>query len=171
MVNRGGFVAGYRGSRLKYSLTHVVVWLVVCGLVGGCSLGGTSFQSPEHRERSGADKEDILASPQGAHVELRPLQLPSETVSAIEVLWEVPTEPVEGFVVRYGQAHEELSVERRLTVADIERVEDPTRGRLYRFVIEGIPTTQRLFLSIAAFNGGQESPPSKVFEVHPGQPE
>jgi hypothetical protein len=91
--------------------------------------------------------------------------------SSIEVLWEVPTEPIDGFIVRFGEAHEALTNERRLSLEDIERVEDRERGRLYRYVISDIPNAQRVFLSISAVKGAAESPPSKVFEIAPGVPE
>ncbi len=147
-------------------------FLAALGL-GGCSFSGTTFQSPEQtagaRSEAGGDKRDEvkLAVP----VELRALKSPSDSLSAIEVVWEVPAEPVEGFIVRYGDAYEALTEERRLAINELERIDDPARGRLYRHVIEGVSTNRRVFLTIAAFSGGQESPPSRVFEVFPGTPE
>lgn len=164
-------MGGVKGKRGVHALVGVG-FLVVLGL-GGCSLSGTAFQSPEQGAgaRPQADGEKEGEVKHAVPVELRALKSPSDSLSAIEVVWEVPAEPVEGFIVRYGDAHEALTDERRLTIANLERIEDPARGRLYRYVIEGIPTTRRVFLTIAAFSGGQESPPSKVFEVFPGTPE
>lgn len=168
MANRGGTVSQVSSGRVA-----VLVALIVGGVLSGCSFSGTSFQSFEDggRSKSHVEGEKAAVAKQTTAVELRALKSSADSVSAIELLWEVPQEPVEGFIVRYGAAHEALTAERRLAVADIERIEDPSRGRLYRYVIEGIPVTQRVFLTIAAFNGDHESPPSRVFEVFPGEPQ
>ncbi|MFM1849067.1 MAG: hypothetical protein RL417_2541 [Pseudomonadota bacterium] len=162
------------GGQLVYSLgedlggavlRHTVV-VTLSVLVWGCSLGGTSFQSP--RQGQGGSPTDLRSA---GSIELTPRRDTVGETSSIEVLWEVPTEPIDGFIVRFGEAHEALTNERRLSLEDIERVEDRERGRLYRYVISDIPNAQRVFLSISAVKGAAESPPSKVFEIAPGVPE
>jgi hypothetical protein len=88
----------------------------------------------------------------------------------IELLWEVPAEPVDGYIVRYGNFREQLSVEKKVLVGELEKRDDPERGSVYRYVIRGIPSTQRIFLSVATFRGDAVSLPSRVFEVFPGSP-
>jgi len=152
---------------MKYAVGRFFLIFLVAGSLAGCSLGRTSFQSPEVRssERKTAPRVgDTVGSS-------APLPPPVEERSAVEILWEVPTEPVDGFILRYGEAHEALSAERRLSIGEIDKIEDRERGKLYRYVIPDVANSQRIFLSISAFKGNTESLPSRVFEVAPGAPE
>lgn len=136
----------------------------------GCFSGNTSFQSPEVRSSERSAQKGKGES-RGESEHLQPAPDSSAERSSIEILWELPAEPIDGFTVRYGESHEALTTERRLAVSEVEKVEDPVRGKLYRYVIPDIPNSQRLFVSISAFKGETESTPSRVFEVAPGMPE
>ncbi len=85
--------------------------------------------------------------------------------SDVEILWEVPEDTVDGFVVRYGTSRNQMTNEVKLTAAQLELRTDAERGNIYRHVLRDIPADREIFVDIAAFRGAEVSPPSRVFEV------
>lgn len=76
-----------------------------------------------------------------------------ESIDGLAVTWEVPTEPTDGFIIRYGTDPAALDTELAVTLADLTRQEDPIYGPVYRYVIENVPPGTTLFVAIAARRG------------------
>lgn len=85
--------------------------------------------------------------------------------SSVEVIWEVPSKEVEGFVLRYGYSRENLSQEIRLRRDEVESYTDQEFGRVYRYILRDIPSTQPLYLQLANTIGEQTSSFSEIFEL------
>jgi hypothetical protein len=71
----------------------------------------------------------------------------------VEVIWEIPSEPVDGFVIRYGQTRDNLSKETTILRSELREESDPNYGSIYRYAIRDIPEDQSVFVSVAAFKG------------------
>ena len=73
--------------------------------------------------------------------------------AGIEVTWEVPSEPVDGFVVRYGESRANLSKEMTILRSELREERDPQYGPVYRYIIRDIDGNGPVFVSVAAFKG------------------
>lgn len=89
----------------------------------------------------------------------------ANTLSDIEIVWQIPREYVEGFIIRFGFDKNNLDQQLRVLAKDLEKFEDPEHGFVYRYVIGEIPLGQVVYLSISAFTGEKISKPTDLFEV------
>ena len=80
----------------------------------------------------------------------------------LQVTWQVPSEPIDGFILRYGEKPEELTTEKRITVDSLLREDDPEFGPVYRYTVSDIAPQSALFVSIAAYKGDRLSEFSEV---------
>jgi len=77
----------------------------------------------------------------------------------------VPGEPVDGFIIRYGDSPATLSREVTISSADIREETDPEFGPIYRYLIRDAADAKRLFVSIAAVKGQAVSNFSEALEA------
>jgi hypothetical protein len=84
------------------------------------------------------------------------------SIEGIEVTWEVPGEPVDGFVIRYGPSRSDLSKELKVSADDLRQESDPEYGPVYRYFIKDVTPSTPLFVSIAAYKGDRISNFSEV---------
>lgn len=123
----------------------------------GCSL----FQSsPQNVESAKILEEKALVEAQHA---------PEAPKQGIEVLWETPSEPVDGFIIRYGSSPNSLTKEVTLSATDIKEVNDPEYGPVYRYLIRDVENAKKLYVSIAAVKGQVVSDFSEVLEAQAEQ--
>lgn len=73
--------------------------------------------------------------------------------AGIEVTWEVPSEPVDGFVIRYGEDSTNLSKEATIFRSELREERDSQYGPVYRYILRDIPESGRVYVSVAAFKG------------------
>jgi hypothetical protein len=141
-------------------LTLAISALTACSFVERNTLGlfsdpqPSSFESEAPAQNSVNSPSSTVATPTAETL----------TPKGIEIIWAIPSEPVEGYVIRYGLSRDSLSQEKRIEVAKLERFEDPQFGYVYRTTIDEAPQ-QNLFVSLVAYNGTKLSAPSPVFEV------
>lgn len=90
---------------------------------------------------------------------------PEAPKQGIEVTWEMPSEPVDGFIIRYGSSPSSLSKEVTISSRDIKEERDPEFGPVYRYLIRDVENAQKLFVSIAAVKGQSISNFSEVLEA------
>lgn len=119
----------------------------------GCSLFTSS--------PTGVDSQKILE--ERALVEAQ--TAPEAPKQGIEVTWEMPSEPVDGFIIRYGSSPNSLSKEVTISARDIKEERDPEFGPVYRYLIRDVENAQKLFVSIAAVKGQSISNFSDVLEA------
>lgn len=168
VIGAGWFVSTGEPVGRRWWWGKALGGICACLWLGGCSFGTAPFESPTKKAARRPDP--VVSAPSTTSLEARLLEAPSAEITDIELVWEVPTEPVDGFIVRYGENREALVTEKKLAVQELETRTDAERGGVYRYVIRGIPSTQRLFLTVAAFKGDVVSVPTQVFEVVPGVP-
>lgn len=82
----------------------------------------------------------------------------------VEVTWEVPSEPTDGFVIRYGEDKTRLLKEAIVASSELQEENDPQFGPVYRYTIKDVTHDRSIFVSIAAFRGDTVSDFSDVME-------
>lgn len=70
-----------------------------------------------------------------------------------EVTWEVPSEPVDGFVIRYGDDKENLSKEVTIFRSELREERDSQHGPVFRYILRNIAEDSQIYVAIAAFKG------------------
>jgi len=124
-------------------------------LTSGCSLFSSSTSSDDSLK---AVQERALIEAQAA---------PEAPKQGIEVTWEVPSEAVDGFIIRYGTSPSSLSKEVTVSATHIREEKDPEYGPVYRYLIRDVENADRLYVSIAAIKGQSISNFSDVLEAQP----
>lgn len=92
-------------------------------------------------------------------------QSPPAKKQGIEITWEVPGDPVDGFIIRYGNVPSALTKEVTISMSDIRQERDPEFGPVFRYLIRDIAPTDKIFVSIAAVKGNEVSNFSEVLEA------
>jgi len=138
--------------------------LIFC-LLPLCLLTACSWFSTRGKQDSASIK---LPDPAPKTVKVEPLKTPGE--NAIEIIWELPQNPVDGYVLKYGFSADKLTTQLTLSLNDIERYEDPRFGFVYRYYLPSIPANKRVFLTLATIRGNQISAPSDLMEIAPAIP-
>ncbi|MEY4701623.1 MAG: hypothetical protein RL326_1810 [Pseudomonadota bacterium] len=82
----------------------------------------------------------------------------------VEVTWEAPSEPTDGFVIRYGEDKTRLLKEVIVASSELREENDPQFGPVYRYTIKDVSHDHSIFVSIAAFRGDTVSDFSDVME-------
>jgi|LauGreDrversion4_2_1035121.scaffolds.fasta_scaffold05832_8 hypothetical protein len=123
----------------------------------GCSLFQSSSPEPDSAKLL---EEKALVEAQHA---------PEAPKQGIEVTWETPSEPVDGFIIRYGSSPNALTKEVTISSSDIREVNDPEYGPVYRYLIRDVDNVKKLFVSIAAVKGQAISNFSDVLEAQAEQ--
>lgn len=131
---------------LQILFTSLLIHLSACSYL---------FDSPPQDSRS--KRGDLIS------------QTPLVTKKSIglEVTWEVPTDPIDGFVLRYGPQKENLSHEVTIFLAQLRREDDLHYGPVYRYTITDIKESAPLFVSVAAFKGDVLSNFSEIISETP----
>lgn len=84
---------------------------------------------------------------------------------AVEVIWAAPEQPVDGYVLHYGNSPDLLDSEVTLSIGEIERYQHPDHGAVLRHVINQVPEEGPLYISISAYRGSYVSERSDTMKV------
>ncbi len=117
----------------------ITIALVTVTVMAGCSF----IFDPGYVKKPGESKRKSISS--GPIVEKRE--------AGIEVTWEVPSDFVDGFVIRYGEDRMNLSKEATILRPDLREERDSQYGPVYRYILRDIPDSGRVYVSVAAFKG------------------
>jgi len=143
--------------------------LSACGLFGDKQPVAVEDEGSEAKQTA-AKQEPRPERRKTTTVDVEKLQSADEAArSEIEIMWGIPSDPVEGFVIRYGYEEERLEFSETIQAAQVEKLEDPVHGFVYRHHLKNIPSDKEIFLTISAFKQNEESPPSRVFHVTSGE--
>jgi hypothetical protein len=165
-----------RPSRIHLFLTTFVVALSLSGCeflhrntIGLFTPQISENQRPERTFSSASQSgdEELRRATTTIGVEKLPTPSEQEKGSQIEIIWEIPKEPVDGFVIHYGFSKDHLEKVVRLKAGEIEKYEDPKFGFVYRYKLKDIPKNKSVFVALATFQGGVTSELSEVFPVTP----
>ena len=121
----------------------------------GCS---QLFSSP-----TPADKSAVTGSTVSGSIEAKTTKA-SPPAKGTQITWESPSEPVDGFVIRYGANPKKLEREVKVSAKELRQEQDPEFGSVYRYVIKNGSEAPPLYVSVAAFKGDRLSDFSTVIE-------
>ena len=82
----------------------------------------------------------------------------------LQVTWQVPSEAVDGFVLRYGEKPDALKDERKVPLSSLTQIEDPEFGPVFRYIIPDINPQNGLYVAVAAYKGDRISEFSDVMK-------
>ena len=149
-----------------FSLATLVCSLLGCAFLERNTLG--LFEDPPPPARTVAARNarrPIRNKPES--VSLQQMAAPQKQSAGIELLWSMPSEPVEGFIISFGDNPADLSQQQRVTMAELDKFEDPQHGFVCRYVLSNNRSDGSTFVSVRAFSGDQVSQPSAILEVKP----
>ncbi len=89
------------------------------------------------------------------------------SLDKVEILWKIPEEAADGFIMHYGFAADALTYRLRLQTSEIEQYQDPQFGPVFRYIIADLPPEKTVYISLQTIRGDVVSEPSEVFEVAP----
>ena len=156
-----------------------LIFLLSFGL-SGCSLleSINPFSSTKKSEQkvSTTEQQQAVAkeqqvTPQGDISENRQVQPEAESnelsaqQSSVEILWQVPGEPIEKYHIDYGNDPANLDKHLEIPVSELEKVDDPTHGPLFRYVLTGTELGKSIYFTVQAENQYGLSPKSPVQEI------
>lgn len=84
-----------------------------------------------------------------------------------EIVWEVPTQPVEFYRLSYGAEPSRLDQSVRIPVATLQKLDDPKFGPIYSYTLRGVSRTEPLFISLRAENRQGLSDAAEIVSAAP----
>jgi hypothetical protein len=116
---------------------------IATSLVVSCTTGcSIVFDSGKAKQQTESQNGSALSAP-----------LLEKKEAGIEVTWEVPSDPVDGFVIRYGEDRTNLSKEATILRSELREERDSQYGPVYRYILRDIPSSGQVYVSVAAFKG------------------
>ena len=85
--------------------------------------------------------------------------------TSVELLWQVPSGPVDKYHLAYGSEPTALDSKVEIPIRELEKIDDPSHGPLFRYIVEGVTTKGKLYFTIQAENQYGKSSVSPVQEV------
>lgn len=96
-----------------------------------------------------------------------PAPTPSPEINGdVQIIWAIPAEPVQGFVLHYGSDKSALTNEVVIEEKDLKRTTHPKFGEVYRHILPNVPSNQKVFVGISAYTKEGISEMSEVFEAN-----
>jgi hypothetical protein len=123
--------------------------------------------APEEEVAQPAEAGAALAEPEPKDLTRVPIERFERPAEGIEIIWEIPREPADAFILRYGLSRDNLEHSLRLESADLEKFEDAEHGYVYRYILKGAPVNAKIFMSLSAVRDEKVSEPTPVFEIAP----
>lgn len=146
-------------------MQHLIISLVV--LLSGCSwLGIGDVAQPPTRALEQPPQQQS-PEPTTTNVSVSGTKSKKPGPTDIQIVWKVPLEPVDSFVIHYGYDATVLDKELRLDANLIERFNHPKHGPVYRFYLTGTDDQRPVYLSISAVKDTFVSKPTEVVVVNP----
>jgi len=145
----------------KYPILRAVCFTFLLLVLGGCGL----FLAPAPKElndQKTPPKAELLDASADSSQE-RPTS--ERNLSDVEVIWAVPGEPVDKYLLRYGFSKESLNLEIEIDASKLEKVQDPAHGEVYHYLINDVPSARTLYLTLISMRNGISSEPSQIFEI------
>lgn len=135
---------------MNHRLLLPLLVLVACSFLNGCAMESFSSLDSEPQDetaqpgasQSSSEEADAARAP-GAK---------SGGSSLVEVFWQVPTEAVEKYHLYYGLDPDALDNHVEVAVNELEKIDHPKLGPVFRYEIKAIPANKPIFLSLQAEN-------------------
>ena len=147
-----------------YQAIRILALLFTMHLVSGC------WSTPQelYPAEEPSTRQPLTLEPPSAPT--TPPPVVSQQESALEVVWKIPDEAVDEYVIRYGTRSDIPDKEVRVKASDVKTIDDSRYGKVYHHLLTDAPTNTTVYVSVAAIRGGTESAPSKIFKLSPVAP-
>lgn len=152
--------------RYKSSLGYLFL-SALCFLATGCA----NIWIPQYAEEA---KPEVAVQTRTGETLTRTSLAPAplqkgkqETLNSLEVLWRVPSEPVEKYYVYYGTEKSKLDKHFSVRVTELKRFDHPDQGPLFRFILPNVPLDKTVYVSLEAENAFGRSSMSQIVEIPP----
>lgn len=152
-------------SKLPLAIFQMFTGLALLVSLSACS-GPLRTLNPFNKPDNPAAAE---AAEAGAAADSGTRQTAPAERSIIEVLWRVPSDGVDTYLLDYGFEENNLDRQIRIPVGELNKIDHPKHGPVFRFELKGIPADRAIYLSLRAENKHGVSDPSRVVKVEPGQ--
>jgi len=139
-----------------------------CGFIERNTIGIFGAQSEPEQAASSADQAPLAAPIENIKTSVNIEKLEPQKITdagSVELVWSASDHGVDSFLINYGSSRDKLNQQLKLTNSDIEIYQDPSEGKVYRYVMKDIPKDKRMFVSVTAVRGETHSQPSEVMEV------
>ncbi|MFN8390508.1 MAG: hypothetical protein U0136_09485 [Bdellovibrionota bacterium] len=91
----------------------------------------------------------------------------AEDTSTVEVLWQVPGEPVEKYHLSYGLDPSHLDNHLEIPVSDLQKIDHPKHGPVFRYELKNAPAHTPIYISLRAENKSKLSDPTPTIKIDP----
>ncbi len=84
------------------------------------------------------------------------------TAAVVELIWKVPGGNVDKYHLTYGFSEDTLDTELVLNVSELEKMDHPEFGPVYRYILSGVPSGKDVFFTLQAenkFGISEKTPP------------
>lgn len=92
---------------------------------------------------------------------------PERLSSTVEIIWQVPSEPVEVYFLSYGTNPSNLDQHVELPVNKIAKRDHPAYGPVFQYELANLPSDSPVYFSLQAQNSYGTSAPTPVVKVMP----
>ncbi len=148
--------------------------LLIAFCFGGCAhFSGSPGPSKAQQKLSSARASRFQSSAlereavETSRVEVDKLVPPEREDTLVEIIWEIPEEPVDGYLIHYGVAPHALHKTIRIMVVQLETYDDPRFGKVYRYVLSDAPSNRPVYVALSSIRAQEISEKSPVFKVEP----
>jgi hypothetical protein len=155
-----------RARKISFVMFVLLAAFLAFGLCACSMIRGKAPATGSQADQSPARSVKAIATT-STKVPVEELEKDKKDSLGLELVWAMPNEPVDGFVIHYGLHKESLDKQLTLKSNELEKMDDPDRGQVYRYVVKDVPADQPVFVGISAFAGQNSSPISEVREVAP----
>ena len=92
---------------------------------------------------------------------------PPERRTDVELLWEIPSSPVDGYIIDYDYGPQTQRKSLKVRVEELAKFEHKNLGFVYRFILKGVPANTTTRVILTAFVGDEFSSPSAPIFLEP----
>ena len=144
-------------------MKRIIILSVAVLALGACNLTTPRNVSRRELRREAATKEKSLAP-----VPVEALDVQNGVAATdVEILWIPPTDPVDGFVVRYGYSKDDLNETVKIPLAEAEIINDPKHGNVMHYIIRDVAADKKLYITLSIFIGDTVFLPDEMFVANP----
>ena len=146
-------------------LAAVLFCFGLCGGLTGCGWFSRNFFSIEGEPVVPPEvgKTENVPSVSESALEGGSVVLPS--VAGVEIVWQVPTEPVDSYLIDYGEDPNNLTHHLEIGVEHLTRFDHPSQGPVFRYRVAGVDKNKDLYVVMRAKNKFGISDPSAPIRV------
>lgn len=153
---------------LRHRHKIIPLLLALC-CTSACSFWTGPVEEPKEAEPSSeispATPAPAKALPETSSVEVKELVPPKKQPTHVEIIWAVPKEQVDSYVIRYGYDISHLDQQVIVYRSALHEEKHAKHGSVFRYVIEKVKPGRQIYVSMWSVRGDESSAPTAVMEA------